>query len=135
VLLLFFSWSFLLLKARICDEAGALTSVVPIRRSAAEAAASFCIRSYSYLPSLSWILSLSTNACTVRHIIQDPLVAISSIRLSVCLSVCLFVCLSGLIWSVCLILLYAFINFLSLQHTSFTFISTFIQFYFDKINA
>jgi hypothetical protein len=85
-----------------CDKAGALTSVVLIRRSAAEAAASFCIRSYSYISSLSWILSLSTNACTVRHIIQDPLVITSSIRLSVCLSVCPSVCLSGLIWSVCL---------------------------------
>jgi hypothetical protein len=37
----------------MCDEAGALASVVPIRRSAAEAAAPFCIYSYSYLPSLS----------------------------------------------------------------------------------
>jgi hypothetical protein len=36
-----------------CDEAGALTSVVPIKRSAAEAAALFCIRSCSYLLSLS----------------------------------------------------------------------------------
>jgi hypothetical protein len=34
---------------KTCDEAGALTSVVPIRRSAAEATAPFCIRSCSYL--------------------------------------------------------------------------------------
>jgi hypothetical protein len=36
-----------------CDEAGALTSVVLIRRSAAEAAAPFCICSCSYLSFLS----------------------------------------------------------------------------------
>jgi hypothetical protein len=45
--------SFAPLLCSPCDEAGALTSVVPIGRSAAEAAAPFCIRSCSYLPSLS----------------------------------------------------------------------------------